>query len=77
MTLAASKYGPIFAIICLVLILNATGCIGYDSTFNPSWTNKYAHEKRHLRAFWQDMSDIHKFIDRYILDFDENDPARY
>jgi hypothetical protein len=54
-----------------------SGCIGYNTNWDPSWTDRYEHEKRHFRAFWQDMSSIHRFIDRHLYNFDENDPGRY
>jgi len=71
------KMKIVLAIICLVFILNAAGCIGYDTNWTPSYENKFDHEKRHLRALWQDLADMHRFIDRYLLNFDENDPSRY
>ncbi len=70
------RYAGVFAMLVFVLSVVA-GCIGYSTNWDPSWTNKYEHEKRHLRALWQDMADMHRFIDRYLLNFDENDPARY
>ena len=52
-------------------------CIGYTTDWDPSWTNRYEHEKRHMRAFWQDMAEVHRFIDRHLFNFDEEDPDRY
>ena len=53
------------------------GCIGYNQEWDPSWTDDFAHEKRHFRAFWQDLASIHRFIDRHLFNFDETDPGRY
>lgn len=61
----------------LIALLLSGGCISYNLDNEPSWTDKYEHEKRHMRAFWQDLSGIHRFIDRYFFNFDETDPARY
>lgn len=68
----------LFAVVAIGILLSSlTGCIGYNTNWEPSWTDKYEHEKRHLRAVWQDMSDMHRFIDKYLFGFDENDPSRY
>lgn len=53
------------------------GCIGFTPDWEPSWKNGWMHEKQHFSAFWQDMGDIHRFIDRHLFNFDENDPTRY
>jgi len=64
-------------LLIVALIGGLMGCIGYNTNWDPSWTDRYEHEKRHFRAFWQDMSGVHRFIDRHLFNFDENDPARY
>ena len=64
----------LIAIISLVLL---TGCIGYNHKWEPSWTDGFEHEKRHFRAWWQDMGSIHKFVDRHLFNLDEEDPTRY
>lgn len=69
----------IFLLICLggVLLSNLFGCIGFTHDWEPSWKNGWMHEKKHFAAFWQDMSEIHRFIDRHLFNFDERDPTRY
>jgi len=61
----------------LIILTGLIGCIGFNTNWEPSWTDGFAHEKGHLKAFWQDMGDIHRFIDKYLLNYDENDPTRY
>ncbi|MCK4908337.1 MAG: hypothetical protein KAS70_00430 [Planctomycetes bacterium] len=60
-----------------LLGIGLMGCIGYNQEWDPSWTDDFAHEKRHFRAFWQDLASIHRFIDRHLFNFDETDPGRY
>jgi hypothetical protein len=64
-------------ILGVMVLVGLVGCIGFNTNWEPSWTDNYQHEKRHLKAFWQDMGDVHRFIDKYILNFDEDDPRRY
>ena len=63
--------------IAIIILSSLIGCIGFNTNWEPSWTDGFAHEKGHLKAFWQDMSAIHRYIDKYLLNFDENDPTRY
>lgn len=68
--------------LCLSLLAGVifsvlVGCIGFDSDWDASYSTRYEHEKRHFRAFWQDMASIHRFIDRHLFNFDEDDPDRY
>jgi hypothetical protein len=65
----------IFLTIVLGLVL--TGCIGYNYKWEPSWTDGFEHERKHFRAWMQDMAEIHKFIDRHLFNLDERDPTRY
>ncbi|MDI6733512.1 MAG: hypothetical protein QME16_06310, partial [Planctomycetota bacterium] len=65
-------------IILIALLLGAvSGCIGYNLQWEPSWVDGFEHEKRHFRAWQQDMSAIHKFIDKHLFNLDEEDPTRY
>jgi hypothetical protein len=61
----------------VIILSGLIGCIGFTTNWEPSWTDGFSHEKGHLKAFWQDMSGIHRFIDKYLLNYDENDPTRY
>ncbi|MEK7448937.1 MAG: hypothetical protein AAB019_05565 [Planctomycetota bacterium] len=65
--------------ICLgaLMLSLCAGCIGMNPDNEPSWTDDFEHEKRHFRAAWQDLSSIHRFIDRHLFNFDETDPSRY
>lgn len=65
--------------ICLggIVLGSLLGCIGFTPDWDPSWEKGWVHEKRHFAAFWQDMGEIHRFIDRHIFNFDEKDPSRY
>ncbi|MFH1228051.1 MAG: hypothetical protein V1701_09150 [Planctomycetota bacterium] len=60
-----------------LLIMVLSGCISFNTQWDPSFTDDFAHEKSHFRALWQDMAYIHKFIDRHIFNMEEGDPTRY
>ncbi|MCK4908517.1 MAG: hypothetical protein KAS70_01340 [Planctomycetes bacterium] len=66
-------------VLCLTALTVAllAGCIGYNQEWDPSWTDDFGHEKKHFRAFWQDLASIHRFVDRHLFNFDETDPGRY
>jgi len=64
-------------LLLVILSLSLTSCIGYNYKWEPSWTDEFEHEKRHFRALWQDMADVHRFFDRHLFNLDENDPTRY
>jgi hypothetical protein len=64
-------------LLVIISLGSLTGCIGYNTKWEPSWTDGFEHEKKHFRAWWQDMADIHKFFDRHLFNLDEDDPTRY
>ncbi|MFH1231846.1 MAG: hypothetical protein V1709_10160 [Planctomycetota bacterium] len=64
-------------LLVVVSLVALTGCIGYNTKWEPSWTNGFEHEKTHFRVLWQDMADVHRFIDRHLFNLDEDDPSRY
>jgi hypothetical protein len=62
-----------------ILLLGSlvSGCIGFTPDWEPSWKTGWVHEKKHFSSFFQDMGEIHRFIDRHLFNFDESDPSRY
>ena len=64
-------------LITVIAVTLLGGCVGFDANWEPSWRKGFTHEKGHFRAFWQDLSGIHQFIDRHLFNLDEMDPTRY
>ncbi|KAF0242761.1 MAG: hypothetical protein FD180_3746 [Planctomycetota bacterium] len=77
-TARASRGGPkaqlggirMFKKLLLVALL-VSGAALVGCTFDGE------HNKHHWWAFRQDIHEMHKFIDRHFLNYDERDPARY
>ncbi|MBI5369157.1 MAG: hypothetical protein HZA54_19125 [Planctomycetes bacterium] len=57
------KIGLVAALVGLVALVGCT----FDSD----------HNRAHWRSFKQDVHDMHRFIDRHFLNYDEEDPDRY
>lgn len=52
--------------VLLACLLMVVGCSFTDKT----------HNLKHWKAFKQDLELLHEDIDRYFLNYDENDPFR-
>ncbi|GIW71308.1 MAG: hypothetical protein KatS3mg102_0850 [Planctomycetota bacterium] len=54
----------IWALLCLLgITLAAPGCISFTS---------WAHNKRHLKQFWNQMQGLHEDIDRIVFGLERN-----
>lgn len=67
----------LIGLLTLIIVPILAGCITYNYAWEPSWKDEFSHEKMHFRALWQDMADIHRFIDRHLFNLEEGDPTRY